>query len=722
MILPSSILCNMAQKKTTQPFPVLPTRPKDHPVNWLHNPRWQAALLFGFAFLLYANTLGHGFALDDAIVLTDNFLVKKGPSGWGELFSHDTFYGFFQDEGKAKLVSGGRYRPLTLAFFSLERSLSQGPFIYHFFNLLWYGLCVLLLFGLLRSMVAPQSASFDRLQQPSEQPLFWLPFLAAAFFAAHPVHTEVVANIKGRDEIMALAASLGAAWLLWTAVAQRKWAAAFLAAAVFFLALLAKENAITFLAVFCLVLLFFRQDFQWVQLRFAAPLLGSALLFLVIRQRILGGTSSSGLPELMNNPFLKLENGRWVDFSFAEWSATVVYGLGEYLRLLLFPLRLNHDYYPRAFDIMQWSNALVLFAAAAQLGLLLLAFWQFKKQPWLSFSILVYFATLSIVSNVFFPVGTLLSERFLFMPSFAWAILLAWGLLQLGSRFGKQPANRNSGNTDQQQDNGSRRGTGVVERKTNLALPSKAIASRQLPLGLWAVVGGILLLYSLRTISRNPVWQDNYTLFTTDATRQPNSAKLQNAAAGAKVDRYQSLSVAAQSKQRQLLEEAVQHLNKALQIHPTYKNAFLLRGNAKVLLEQYEAAVADYDAALTLDPGYRDAQLNQAIALRQLGRFYGEKQGDLAKAKQYLERSYSLRTDDPETLRLLGVLNGNLGQITAAINYFTQAAQLEPTNADLWWFVGLAQAQAGDLAAAEQSFQRARQLEPGIEARKASGG
>src|SRR5690606_20899622 len=74
--------------------------------------RW-SWILFTRGALLYANTLRHDYAVDDAIVIYDNEFTTKGVSGIPSLLKYDTFRGFFKVEGKESLVSGGRYRPLT---------------------------------------------------------------------------------------------------------------------------------------------------------------------------------------------------------------------------------------------------------------------------------------------------------------------------------------------------------------------------------------------------------------------------------------------------------------------------------------------------------------------------------------------------------------------------------------------------------------------------------
>lgn len=654
---------------------------EDAKVSWIGNKRLLALLLFAFSCLLYANTLGHGYALDDAIVITDNFITQKGPAGWGELFGNDTFFGFFQDRDKLNLVSGGRYRPLSLAMFGLERVISDGPFIHHLFNLIWYGGVVVLLFLLLVNIQEHRS---------SKEKKYWIPLLAALLFAAHPIHTEVVANIKGRDELMALAASLSAAWLTWRAVEKENMLLAAMAGVCFFLGLLSKETTITFLAVVPLLLIVLRRDFRWEMLAYLTPIALATGLFLLIRASVLESGSGDPIMELMNNPFVKLENGFWVEFSSMEWMTTVLYGLWKYLELLFLPIQQSHDYYPRAFGMPSWGDWQVVVGLIANLALLTYGVLSLRKRPWLGAGILTYFFTLSIVANIFFPVGTLISERFLFFPS----VGLAMSLMYFGYR------SSNAGET----------------KDGEKPLQSTSALS---PLFLYGILA-LVLIGSVKTVVRNGVWKDNYTLFTTDVHHQPGSAKMQNAAAGSKVDRFIGLPEAQQGlpKNQQLLTEAVEHLNQALTVHPTYKQAFVIRGTAQLLAKNYDQAIQDFDHALVLDPGYEDAAKKLMITLRNAGQFYGETKGDLQRSQQYLQQALQRQPNDYESLRLMGVLNGVSGRKQQAIDFFRRAADANPNLADAWWNLGVAYYQNQQAEVAEQHFNKARQIEPGIDARK----
>lgn len=642
-----------AAAASTPPGPALPA--------WLARRRLVAVLLFGLSIVLYANTFGHGYSLDDAIVITDNIFTREGPAGWGGIFGKDSFYGFFQDDSKATLVSGGRYRPLTLAMFALEYQLAGGkPFLLHLLNVAWYGLTVVALYYCALQL-------FGGKRYRSLAPL--LALLTAVLFAVHPLHTEAVANIKGRDEIISLLGSLAALYFSLRAYRERRPTLGWLAGGLFLLGLLSKENAITFLAVIPLALLCFTRADVGAIIRRLLPVGLAALAFLALRGAVVGLSLGDPNPELMNNPFLVWTGATYTPMPVAERLATIVYTLGKYLQLLFVPYPLTHDYYPRHVPIMNWADWQVWLSLLAYVALIGFAIRGLRRRDPLGFAVGFYLITLSIVSNLVFPVGTNMSERFLFMPSVGWALAVAILLIRLGRRW--QPPR-------------------------------------------WSVsLGGLLIIalpFAVLTVLRNPAWQDNFTLFSTDIHVSANSAKLRNALGGELSTRFANGT----STDTADVREAVGHLQEATRIHPRYKNAYLLLGNAYYYLQQYEAAISQYRRALEIDPGYADALNNLPVALRDAGKYYGEQRNDLATAQRLLLEAYALNPADFETNRLLGVSYGLGGQPMEAIKYFTRATEIQPNNAEAWLNLGTAYYNAGQPQRAEEYFARARAIDPAV--------
>ncbi|MEM8582952.1 MAG: tetratricopeptide repeat protein [Bacteroidota bacterium] len=637
---------------------------------WHTNLRWCSIALMVLCFLLYANTLGHDFALDDSIVLTSNDLVKQGPSAWGELFSHDSFYGFFGEE--KQLVEGGRYRPLTLAMFSLEYQIfGDHATGYHFINILWYIACVLLLYHFFVAVARHRNWDLT------------IPFIIAIIFCVHPIHTEVVANIKGRDEIVALCAALGSTWLVWRACLSRSWLHAGLAGLLFFLGLMAKENTITFLAVIPLWLFAFcrpfssngnQLDFRWSDTKYMAGCLLATILFLGLRSAVLpdSPTNAENRPprELMNNPFLKIDNGRWVDYTFSEKTATISATFFEYIGLLVWPQTLSHDYYPKSLEVEGWQDYRALLGLVLTLGLLILGCWLAWKKKLAGIGILTYFICLSIFSNVVFPIGTLMSERFLFMPSVGFALVVAGDYQRLKTPWRKQSV-------------------------TYFLI-------------------FVVLAFSIRTVFRNPVWKDNYTLFTLDVENQPNSAKLQNAAGGVKIDSYLQLPKTQQVPNHRWLIEAEQHLDRAIEIHPTYKSAHFLRGRAAYLRKSYPTAIAYLQRALEFDNDSPEIRSDLLTTLSEAAKDAGQNRGDLDQAQAYIDQALQLDSSHYPSLRLQGVIVGVSGNPQGAISWFERAAQVRPDEAGAWYDLGTAYYQAGDQLTGQQYIDKAVQMNPNI--------
>lgn len=203
----------------------------------------------------------------------------------------------------------------------------------------------------------------------------------------------------------------------------------------------------------------------------------------------------------------------------------------------------------------------------------------------------------------------------------------------------------------------------------------------------------IIVLYASLTWLRNPVWKDNFTLFTTDAKNATESAKVRNAAGGELL--AQALKVDSITAIR-YRTEAVGHLQKAVTIHPAYKNAWLLLGNAFYYLNNFDQAIQAFKQALVLDPEYADASKNMGLAYRDGGRIAGETLGDLRKATTYLKEAAALLPEDYEAHRLAGIAFGFSGNKLEAISYFQRAAQIKPDLSDAWFNLGTAYYQAGD--------------------------
>jgi tetratricopeptide (TPR) repeat protein len=586
--------------------------------------------IFLLGFLLYANTLTHDFTLDDAIVISDNEFTQKGFGGLIDIFTKDTFHGFFGEAGKDKLVSGGRYRPFTLAMFAIEHALfGASPLMHHLINILLYIFLAFMLF---------KTSHLLFLQKFDEEEAQLLSLGLTIIFMIHPIHTEAVANIKGRDEIMSLLGSVSALYIMARKGFDNLNLKDYLLTGfIFLIGLLSKENAITFVVVAPLCAwIFFKNPFKA-----ALPFFLGALVFMLIRTSVIGldlGAAPSG--EFMNNPYLKIENGQYVAFSGSEKFATICFTLWKYIQLLVFPYPLTHDYYPNHISVKTFSNPLALLGLLSYIGLFIASiFGSIKKKTWAFFTA-YYLITISIVSNIVFPIGTHMSERFVFMPSVGFAGLAALLLLR-------------------------------TNKKTFLF-----------------ILLALTILFGFLTVKRNMVWKDNFTLFTTDAETSRNSAKVNNAAGGIISDYVKTMNDG--PEKTSLIEKGHKHLDNAISAHPNYVNAYLLKGNLFFYQNKYNEAIQYYDTALRIDPSYNEASNNKFLALRAAGRYYGEKLNDLQQSAAFLQKAIQIQPNDFETNRLLGTCYGIMGNHALAVKYFKKCSELQPKNADI--FVNLARA------------------------------
>lgn len=489
---------------------------------WRHH--WLPALLLvGLAFGLYAVSIGFGYVLDDEMVIWKNAFVQKGFAGLGDIFASDSFMGYFQNKQQLFLLEGGRYRPLSLATFAMEVGIwgKDHPHTSHFINILLYGLTGVLLYRVLLGLFPVKEGG---------RWYFSLPFIAAAIFVLHPLHSEAVANIKGRDEILALLGSLGAlyATLKYFDTNRSLWL--WLSGLFLFLGMLAKENALTFVAVIPFTAWFFKKiSIERIVLA-SVPLLAATFLFIIVRYKALGFMLDHGkaMTDLMNDPFLGMTAG--------EKYATIFLTLGWYVKLLFVPHPLTHDYYPYHVPKIGWSDWRALASLILYVGMGTWAFLNLRKRNVAAYSIVFWLLTLSIVSNLFVTVGSFMNERFAFMPSVAFCILAAWFIAhKLPEWFKEQP-----------------------DRPGILAA---------------GLMLSIAVFFGWRTFTRVPDWESKLSLNTAAVRVSPNSARAQCFYAVALFEeKYKNLK---DPFQRMAMVDTMDyHLTRALQINPKYSAAW----------------------------------------------------------------------------------------------------------------------------------------------------
>jgi tetratricopeptide (TPR) repeat protein len=599
---------------------------------------WKEAIIIpALAFALYWMALPYGYVLDDQIVITDNQYTKKGISGIWDILTTESFAGYFG--GQRDLVAGARYRPLSIVSFAIEQSLfGDNAFIRHFINILLYGLCGLLIFRIFSILIH------------NKEPRPWLygiPFLAAALYIFHPVHSEVVANIKGRDEIMTAIGALGALYfaLRYLPSQNKLWLIA--SGVSMFLGLLSKENAITFLAVIPLTLYFFTKartkDYIWTLL----PSLLAAIIYIVIRTNVIGYLFKSGTVtmDLMNDPFIGMTSG--------ERIATIIYTLGQYLRLLIFPHPLTHDYYPYHIPIMNFGKPGTLISLAIYLALAYFFFKLWKRKSIYAWSIGFFAATLSIVSNFFFPVGTFMNERFIFIPSIAFSLVSAWVLVKHGI-YGPRPWMK--------------------------------YASMAILLILFAG-------YALKTYDRIPAWKDSLSLNGQAALVSHNSARANCFMATALYETGRDSGN--DTLKRQYYEEAEYYAKRALQIYPKYLAAnqiysglvaerYLRDGNLDALLAEFAKIL---EARPETEYVYQFSEfLNKRAPVDKMVNFYYHvgheimtmRMMNYPPAVQYLKLGEAIAPNDPRILYGIGKALYEGGDQVQGTAYMEKAYKLNP--------------------------------------------
>jgi hypothetical protein len=579
-------------------------------------------LIFLIGCLQYANTLGHAYAWDDKLVITANPYTGKGIQGIPDIFTK-----------RVGVPNKNVYRPVTQSLFALEYDVFRhNPLAGHLFNILWYALTCLLVFYFIRFVF------------PS---LHWLfAFFAALIFTVHPLHVEVVANIKSRDEILAMCFGLSGIIYWVKGIESGSWKQLTGGVFLFILALLSKENAVTLLPVAPLVWwlrgLNGRKRMAWT---FLFPALSAAFLYWFSQ-------SADAIPKdtammdstVLSNIFL------WTTDA-AKVFPTALVNIGRYLLLFIFPHPLVHLYGYNQIGMKGWGDP-GTWAMVALLAIGAFFLWKNRiQQRPAVFGLLFFGLTYSIYSNFFVLAPDTMADRYMFMPSLGLSLILMEVFWYLGGLSLENPVFK------------------------NLRSQSVAAALVLLP-----------LLYFGRSWIGNRDWKNDTTLIKNRIQYMENNAAAQ-ATLGMMLYR-ESIGGALSEAQRSVLkQQSMNAYMRAVDIYPDFGWAWISAG--KLFAEQkiYEKAELAFLKAQQLEP--LNPENNYCLGAL----YYTLSQGDMAVP--YLEKAILLDPQMEQAYIMLGYAyilnndNSNLGALAeSAQKRFPGNGEFEALQAAYYWRTG----------------------------------
>ncbi len=581
-------------------------------------------------FVLYSNSLKNGFVLDDFSAIVENRFVQAGTDGLGDIFTTHYRAGYWASPGDL-------YRPLVLASFAIEHQISDGtPFIHHFINVLIYGLLGLSLFALLQKWFPKQN--------------HWIPFMITMLFLAHPIHTEVVANIKSRDELMSLFFLISSLLVLQKYIANKTVGNLIGLSGLYFLALLSKESSLIFLMVIPVSAYFFNASNKKELIKISSALIVPVIIFLVMRHNALMDQSeikSLGISLLSENPINKL--------------LLAGYHLMLYLYKLIIPINLSSQYPEFSQGPSSFATAIGMVGLLVHLALLYFGIKWFKEKQILGFAILFYLFTHFLHSNILLTIGTQFGERLLFTPSIAFTLLTGFIFIK------------------------------YIQPKGNKTMWIAAI-----------ILG---VFYTGITIKRNTEWNSNATLYAADVQKQPNSCML-NYWQSLELTSEKTLNKLTSNQRTQSLNEGLKYVLKSLELNPNYGEALSQTGLVYYKMGENEKALPYYEKSMNQGKGGVNT-LNNVAAI-----YFG--MGDLKKAKSYYEKTVAINPYHKDCWGNLGITYAQLGEFESAENAFRKALNLNPNSGQIHFYLGMTLNQVGQIEEATQEFKTAFELDPSL--------
>jgi tetratricopeptide (TPR) repeat protein len=370
----------MVQRKSTPKAIAKPPAPPAPPA-WI--PPFALGAL---AFAVYANSLPNGFIVDDQFQVLRSPVVT-GAQGLASAFGTGVwaFLGY----------RGNYFRPLQFVVYGLiYRMFGPSAPAFHLLMVLLHAVNTALVYSLARRLLAGRLGA--------------APWMAAALFAVHPIHTEAVNWIAALPDVLVTTFALAG---LCAFTAQRAAPNAWQAAthcALYLAALLTKETGVMLLPLYAAC--------QWLcgsrrNRAMYAGMLGAIAAYLAMRVHALGALAPA------QSTFFHL--------GAAEFLMSAAVLTARYFAALVWPAELNFYHVFHATIRPTWELGMALAALAA----IAWVTWQLRRrEPVAAFAILWTAVALAPALNISGVGQNVFTERYLYLPSVGFALLagLVW--------------------------------------------------------------------------------------------------------------------------------------------------------------------------------------------------------------------------------------------------------------------------------------------------------
>lgn len=562
-------------------------------------------ILVIICFLCYGNTIRNEYSLDDNFEITD--YVKQGLSGIPEILTHH----YVETEEKTF-----DYRPITGITLAIEHQfLGTNPHFSHFVNILFYILCVLLLYRILT-----EAFDLGKLHP-------FLPLVICAFYAVHPAHSEVVCSIKNREEILSILFALAAMLFSFRffTTPEKKIQYAALAILLMLLSYASKFVSLPLIAVILLMGIYYGSY----KGRPSSYIFTFLLFVISLGLAYYNYTEYQGQRELFS-----LENPLVHTHDILIRLGTAFSTLFFYFKFLFWPFPFSFYYGYNMIPVVSIVSSTAFVSFLLHLILFTYGSWLLYKKQIAGLFIISYFICIFPYSNLIVNYTGIVAERALFLPS-VWFIAAFFLLAFRWLNFGENKKTL----------------TGIQKLFTTMAIV-------------------VFTIYGALTINRTSDWKDELTLLSADIGHLENSTLANYFYAW--VLEQEADKITEVSKKRNYEIKAVKHYRKAIEISPDYSEPYFRLGKMYAYrFYEPETAFDYFHRSYNLDSSKTPTQF-------QLARSYFLK-NNIDEADRLFSDLYSKLPDDTLTLFFFSQVKYFKGETSKAQEINDQLLKLAPS-------------------------------------------